>query len=141
MLPKETESGGSALVLYLEFFSAYLAGAAGYGVVELLFRGSTHWTMPLLGGLCMCFIYYLANYRTGGIPQKAVCSACVITVLELLCGLIVNKALGWNVWDYSQFSMNFLGQICLRFSFYWLLLSLPLLFLSAVAKRRLFRGR
>ena len=138
MLPGKKAQGGIK-VMYLEFFSAYLAGAAGYGVVELLFRGSTHWTMPVLGGLCMCIIYYLANYQRSSFPQKAVCSACTITVLELLCGLMINKVLGWNVWDYSAFSMNFLGQICLRFSIYWLLLSLPLLALSAAAKRRLFR--
>lgn len=50
----------------------------------------------------------------------------LITVLELVCGCIVNLWLGWHVWDYSNMPFNLLGQICLPFTAIWF-------FLSAVA--------
>ena len=31
-----------------------LLGAAGYPLAELCWRGRTHWSMALLGGLCLC---------------------------------------------------------------------------------------
>ena len=44
-------------------------------------------------------------------------------VAELAAGVAVNLVLGWHVWDYSAQPLNLFGQICPRFSFYWLCLS------------------
>ena len=30
----------------------YSIGAVGYGIIEVLFRGYTHWSMLIAGGLC-----------------------------------------------------------------------------------------
>lgn len=49
--------------------------------------------------------------------------AVIITVLEFICGCIVNLALGWNVWDYSNTPLNILGQVCLPFTIIWFLIS------------------
>lgn len=43
----------------------------------------------------------------------------LITAAEFATGLVVNLLLGWQVWDYSAEPANLLGQICLRYSFYW----------------------
>ncbi|MEG2039431.1 MAG: hypothetical protein RRZ73_06860 [Oscillospiraceae bacterium] len=48
----------------------------------------------------------------------------IILISEFLVGCIVNLWLGWNVWDYSREPFNFMGQICLMFSFLWLLMSI-----------------
>ena len=43
----------------------------------------------------------------------------MVTALELVTGLVVNRWLGLNVWDYSNLPMNFLGQICLPYFLLW----------------------
>lgn len=47
----------------------------------------------------------------------------IITLLEFVCGCIVNLLLHWNVWDYSNLPFNILGQICLPFSILWFFIS------------------
>ena len=47
----------------------------------------------------------------------------IVTILELIVGIVVNVWLGLEVWDYSNLPFNFMGQICLPFSFAWTLLS------------------
>ena len=54
----------------------------------------------------------------------------LITIVELFTGIVVNLWMRWNVWDYSGQWMNFLGQVCPLFSFFWFVLTFPLLFLS-----------
>ena len=53
--------------------------------------------------------------------------ALLITGIELAVGLLCNRCLHWAVWDYSDQWGNLWGQICPQFSFYWFLLSIPLL--------------
>ena len=50
--------------------------------------------------------------------------AMLVTTGELLVGLLVNRWLGWNVWDYSDMWGNVLGQICPKYTALWGLLSL-----------------
>ena len=121
----------------LEFLIVYLLGALGYGALEILWRGGTHWTMLLTGGLCFLLIYLTATRLR--LPLWKLCPLCAleVTAVELLTGLLVNRALGWAVWDYSALPLNLGGQICLLYSLYWLALSLPAAVLCR-ALRRLF---
>ena len=43
-----------------ELLSVFSIGAAGYSLLEILWRGNTHWTMTLAGGICFVGIH-LAN--------------------------------------------------------------------------------
>lgn len=99
-------------------------GGLIYILIELIARGRTHWSMFLVGGLAFFLIGCInEKYRNMPmIPQMAI-GAVVITVLEFICGCIVNLWLGWNVWDYSNMSFNLLGQICLPFTLLWFFLS------------------
>ena len=45
----------------------------------------------------------------------------MITSVELLFGMVVNRQLHLNVWDYSGEQYNFQGQICLLYSNLWFL--------------------
>ena len=47
----------------------------------------------------------------------------LITALELAFGVVLNRILGLNIWDYSDLPLNFLGQICLPFTAAWFLLA------------------
>ena len=50
----------------------------------------------------------------------ALIGAAIITSLEFLAGLVVNRLLGWNVWDYSGMPLNVLGQICVPYMLLWI---------------------
>ncbi len=111
------------------FFPAlrFLFGAIGYGLIELLWRGRTHPTMLLAGGVCFCLYYKLCE-DAENMPLCAKCAlgAILITSVELIFGTVFNVWLSMNVWDYSKMPLHFYGQICLPFYLLWFLLCLPL---------------
>ena len=115
-------------MLCYETFVTFCLGAAGYGGLECLYRGRTHWTMLCAGGLCLLALQAL-NRRLAGRPLALRClaGAGFITGFELAVGLLCNRLLGWRVWDYSAQWGNLWGQVCPRFSAYWYLLCLALL--------------
>ena len=47
------------------------------------------------------------------------------TGVELVMGLLLNRILGFHIWDYSNVPLNLFGQVCLPYSFLWVGLSLP----------------
>lgn len=100
-------------------------GALGYGLLEVAWRGHTHWSMLLLGGLCLVLLYHLAQRALPLLVQCALGAAC-ITLLELATGLVCNRLLGLAVWDYSREWGNFYGQICPKYTLLWFLLCLPI---------------
>ncbi len=122
----------------LEASAVFLTGALGYWALELLWRGETHWTMPLTGGICFVIIYAIANFMEQPLWQKWIMCASSITAAEFVVGSIVNLRLGWAVWDYTSRTLNLFGQICPMFTFYWLLLSIPGVFLSNILRYYLF---
>ena len=78
-------------------------GAAGYSLLEILWRGYTHWTMGVTGGLCLSTLYRVSeavkHWRTG---TRCVLGSAIITGYELAVGWLVNLKLGWDIWDYSD---------------------------------------
>ena len=40
----------------LERASLFLLGGGAYAALELAWRGTTHWTMFLTGGVCLCLL-------------------------------------------------------------------------------------
>lgn len=104
-----------------------LIGIGGllYVLIELAFRGRSHWTMFLVGGLCFWLIGLINEVIPWGMPfwKQCIIGAVIVTAVEFLTGCIINLWLCWNVWDYSNVPFNVLGQICLPFSLLWILLS------------------
>lgn len=106
-----------------DFFRAFTIGAIGYPIIEIFYRGNSHWSMALTGGLCLALLLGLNNSaRFGKGLRFYFFGPLLITFIELCCGLIVNMGLGLKVWSYSNLSFNLWGQICLRFTFAWFLL-------------------
>lgn len=128
-------------MLLFELLTVYVLGAFSYGAIELIWRGFTHWTMPITGGLCFLFLYLISTRFRVPLWKKWVLSAVVITTVEFLVGIIVNIKLGWRVWDYSNRAFNLMGQICLLFTFYWFLLAIPGVGLCSQIKKHLFSNR
>lgn len=103
-------------------FLFYLGGMC-YAGLELLWRGFTHWSMFVLGGLCFVLVGNLKRlYPKRKLMLLLTEAALLITLLELVCGLLVNRS--YRVWDYRRMPLNFLGQICLPFTLLWIPLSL-----------------
>ena len=108
--------------------AAFAVGAAGYPCLELIARGRTHWSMALLGGVCVLALMWIARrFPAMPLAGQAALGAAFITAAEFAVGMVVNLWLGWDVWDYSHEFADVLGQICPLFSFLWFLLCLPVL--------------
>ena len=111
--------------LIIKYVVLFVTGGLVYMSLELLWRGCTHWTMGVLGGICfICLglINEILSWETPLTLQMLIGST-IITILEFITGCIVNIWLGWNVWDYSNLPLNLLGQICLPFSILWYFIS------------------
>ena len=105
-----------------------LAATGGllYIIMELIWRGRSHWTMFVLGGICFVALGLINEVLpwTMSLLLQVLIGAGIITVLEFATGCIVNLGLGWNVWDYSSLPGNLLGQICPQYCLLWLPVSL-----------------
>lgn len=103
----------------------FLIGGVGYGIIEILWRGHTHPTMTVAGGISFLMFSKIAKrYREKSLVFKAVICAIGVTALELVFGLIFNVIFKMHVWDYSSQPFNLFGQICPKFSFVWMALAL-----------------
>ena len=102
-----------------------MIGGFIYVIIELLFRGRSHWTMFIVGGISFFLIGCINNYIDWNMPigKQMAIGALIVTCIEFISGFIINIILGWNVWDYSNMPLNVLGQICLPFTLIWFLVS------------------
>ena len=114
----------------MKLLSKYLVlsciGGLLYVVLELLWRGCSHWTMFALGGVCFVCLGLINEVVSWDTPLwlQVLIGACIVTALEFLTGSIVNLWLGWGIWDYSNLPGNVLGQICPQYFLLWLPVSL-----------------
>ena len=116
----------------------FLIGALGYGFIEILWRGKTHPSMLLAGGICFSFFGYLGRkLRKTALLIRAILGSGFVTFIELIFGIFFNMILKKNVWNYSSQPFNFKGQICLLYSFYWVILSLIFIPLAQKVNNRL----
>ena len=102
-------------------------GAVCYGCIEVIKRGFSHISMGLLAAVSMIVIHELnGEHRSGRMMliYALIISMLFITSGELLTGEILNRHLGMKIWNYQRLPLNFDGQICLRYSLAWLMLSL-----------------
>ena len=101
----------------------WYCGGMAYTGVELLWRGRSHSSMFVLGGLCFVAVGQLSKLkRPLPLPLRGLAAAGIITVLELCCGLAVNRDYG--VWDYREQPLNVAGQICPAYFAAWIPLGL-----------------
>jgi uncharacterized membrane protein len=114
-----------------------------YALIEIAFRGHTHWTMAILGGLCGILIGSINEYLPWemSIIKQGLIGAGIVTVLELIFGIILNIILQLGIWDYSHMPCNLWGQICLPFSIAWFFLSFVAIFLDDFLRWKLFGGK
>lgn len=126
----------------LQYGFSFLVGGLLYGIIEVLYKGNTHISMIIAGGIAFVLIGVLnEGKKNPSLIGQMVVSAMIITIVELITGLIVNEWLHLNVWDYSHLPYNLRGQICLLFTCLWFLLSLPAIFLDDFIRQFVFRQK
>ena len=118
----------------------FYLGGMSYMTLEFLWRGRSHGSMFLLGGTCFLLLgqLYRRCHRIC-LSFKMLIGAIIITALELLTGLLVNRH--YTVWDYRALPCQFRGQISLVFSLLWVPASLGAMLLYDRAERIVTRGQ
>lgn len=124
--------------IWKNFVVFYLGGMLYMGL-ELLWRGWSHGSMFLVGGLCFWLIGQLDELfpRLSVLAQMFLGTG-IIVAAELVGGLVLNQWLGWSIWDYSPMPFNFMGQICLPFALLWFPVSGAAIFVEDWLRQRLF---
>ena len=98
----------------------FYIGGMFYCTVELLWRQWTHGSMFLLGGLCFYLVGGLNKRFRMPVLAQMLLGALIVTFFEFWTGILVNRVMHLNVWDYSHVPMNFMGQICVPFTLMWI---------------------
>lgn len=115
----------------------YIGGAA-YMTLELLWRGRSHGSMFLAGGLCFLLIGHLGRVEPRlPLPLRMLTGAGIVTMVELGAGLVANR--DYRVWDYRSQPGNLWGQICPLFSLLWIPVSLMAIALYEYFDNRLWK--
>lgn len=116
----------------------FATGGIGYGIIEVLWRGYTHPTMLIAGGICfMIFSRVAEKFKNWRLLYKAILCSAAVTAVELIFGIVFNIILKKNIWDYSRVPFNFLGQICLLYTVIWGILGLLFLPLAELMNKKL----
>ncbi len=123
-----------------KFLVSFYAGGAAYLILELLYRGRSHGSMFLAGGLCFVLIGHL-NAVEPRLPllPRAVVGAGIVTMVELAAGMIFNRS--YQVWDYRGVPGNFMGQICPRFALLWIPVSLAAIYLYGWLRQQMGKAK
>ena len=115
---------------------SFALGSFIYPMIEIAFRGYTHYSMALAGGFGLFMIYLTRRVLPSrSVYLHAFIGALIITVTEFMTGVIFNIFLGARVWDYSELPFNILGQVSLVFSLAWYLLALGCVFVCMAIER------
>jgi|SRR3989339_962127 len=118
-----------------ELFWIILSGFVGGGILETAYR--SYWSgkliKPKLINIQMyvftsVFLYYLYILELNLL--YVIISILIFTTgIEYLTGTIYFKHTGNMPWDYSKERFNYRGIICLKFSIYWLAVSLGYIYI------------
>lgn len=102
-------------------FLLLLGGTIYYGI-EIAYRGYSHPTMFLVGGICFILIGLINEVIDWNMPflKQVLLGDIIVLIVEFIAGCILNLWLGLGIWDYSNLPFNLLGQICLPFAILWL---------------------
>lgn len=125
-----------------EYIFLWALGGTIYYLLEILFRGFSHWSMFILGGFALCFCTFQGETMkwTEGLWIQVLRATVFVISLEFVTGIIVNKYLQIGVWDYSDQPFNLWGQICIPFMILFSGLIVLAIWLGGEINYRLYGG-
>ncbi len=123
---------------FLDGVYLFILGGILYILIELCWRKRTHWSMFVVGGACFRLIGKIfSGLSCRCLALRCTVSAIAVTIVEFFSGYIFNIRLKMRVWDYANMPLNIKGQVCLLYSFFWALLSIPAGLLHSICERKL----
>lgn len=96
-----------------------------YVAMETVFRGYSHPSMLIVGGLCGVLVGAInqhPRFYNAPVVLQSIVGAVIVLVVEFLAGCVLNLWLGLDVWDYTGQPGNILGQVCPLFGLLWFLI-------------------
>ena len=107
-------------------------GGTVYFLLEVAFKTllgkqeQISWTMLVLAVILTVAVERCGYQLPWEVPLwiQALACALLVTVVELVAGVILNIWLGLDIWDYSHLPFNLWGQVCPQFSAVWWFLCL-----------------
>ena len=125
---------------FFKYLFLFLFGGAAYISIEILYRGYSHWLMFIIGGLAFLMVGMLNEVFKWETPIEiqSIIGGVIITGIEFITGLIANIQFNMGIWDYSNLPLNVMGQICLPFTFIWILLSAVIIVIDDWLRYKLF---
>lgn len=108
-----------------KIFVLWAVLGAVYITLELFWRGHTHPSMFVVGGICGVLVGLVNQtppFYHAPVAVQSVIGAGIVLIVEFLSGCVLNLWLGLNVWDYSGQFGNIMGQVCLTYAVLWFLL-------------------
>lgn len=96
-----------------------------YVALEVIFRGYSHPSMFIVGGLCGVLVGAInqrPRFYNAPVFLQSIIGALIVLCVEFVSGCILNLWLELGVWDYSGMAGNLLGQVCPAFGLLWFLI-------------------
>lgn len=138
---KKDEAGHNRVCSIKAFVTSFFVMGFTYTNIELVFRGRTHVSMLVVGGLCGALVGLInEKYPKMKMWKQCAIGTGIIISLEFLSGYILNIVLKLQVWDYSALRFNFMGQISLLFAVLWFFLCIPVIWLDDYLRYKFFDG-
>lgn len=103
----------------------WAALGVAYVAVETLWRGYSHPSMLVVGGLCGLLvgaINQVPRFYSAPVVLQSALGALMVLAVEFAAGCVLNLWLGLDVWDYSGQPGNLLGQVCPVYGLLWFFL-------------------
>ena len=87
-----------SLNIILKYLTLFLIGGITYYFIEILYRGYSHFSMVIVGGLCFVLIGSINEFSNKEIPLllQMLISVFIVDIIELFSGIIINKILLLN---------------------------------------------
>lgn len=111
----------------IPYGSIFIISGLIYIILELMWRGRTHWTMFLCAGLCGLVMANINNnlleFDTDFLKQVVISALCC-TTFEFLFGIMFNG--DFSIWDYRNTwgTIHILGdQVNILFFGIWIIIS------------------
>lgn len=115
-----------------KIFVLFLIGGTSYYFIEVLWRGHSHPSMFILGGILFVLLGGINEYIPWDMAlwKQCLLGTAIVLFTEFVAGLILNVWLGLGIWDYGNMRFNIMGQVCPQFAFAWTGLSLVAIILD-----------
>ena len=93
----------------LKYFFLFSFGGIVYVLIEMLWRGYSHWSMFILGGICFVLLGLINKKYTWDIPLliQMLIGTFIITLMEFIFGCIFNLLL--NRMGLLRFAVQYYG--------------------------------